>query len=530
MRRVSALCVAVAALALLPSAASARVLRVGTFHGIPGQFTTIQAAIDAAHPGDWILVAPGDYKTTSARHPASRSDLFGAILITKKNLRLRGMNRSGVVVDGTKSGPACSRRRADQNFGPRGKDGRLGLNGIVVWKADNVWIENLTACNFLSGKGDAGNEIWWNGGDGSGKIGGRGFYGSYLTATSMYFAGKNSAAYGIFSSNWTGGRWDWTYASNFDDSGYYIGACQQLCHQTIDYGWGEYSAIGYSGTNSGGWLLVENSLFDHNEGGFDTNSENNGDWPSPQNGACPKGVKPPIAGVGSCWVLYNNVFRDNNNPNVPAVGIASAEPVGTGVSDEGRNDAFFHNRFVDNGAWGAAFQPFPDTGTPPSNAVPCVGGLENFSVFGFSIACFYDDWGNELIDNTFTHNGFFGNPSNGDIAESTFVAGQLINCYRGNHDTSGTVTTSPTNLLQTNGTCGQISTSADQNQTFSFEALCDTQILGAGIGCSKTDRYPRRTHVVMHPLPRLKTMPNPCAGVPVNPWCPAHKSPDVATT
>jgi hypothetical protein len=29
---------------------------------------------------------------------------------------------------------------------------------------------------------------------------------------------------------------------------------------------------------------------------------------------------------------------------------------------------------------------------------------------------------------------------------------------------------------------------------------------------------------MMHPLPKhLATMPNPCAGVPVNPWCTARK-------
>jgi hypothetical protein len=31
-----------------------------------------------------------------------------------------------------------------------------------VWKAANVSIENLTACNFLGGSREAGNEIWWN--------------------------------------------------------------------------------------------------------------------------------------------------------------------------------------------------------------------------------------------------------------------------------------------------------------------------------------------------------------------------------
>src|SRR5207248_6201336 len=123
--------------------------------------------------------------------------------------------------DGTKSGPACSRAKRDQNLGPRGKGGARGLNGIMVWKAADVWVQNLTACNFLSGKGDAGNEVWWNGGDGSGKIGGRGYYGSYLSATSTFYAPNDTpAAYGIFSSNWSGGTWYRTYASNFSDSGY----------------------------------------------------------------------------------------------------------------------------------------------------------------------------------------------------------------------------------------------------------------------------------------------------------------------
>ena len=54
----------------------------------------------------------------------------------------------------------------------------------------------------------------------------------------------------------------------------------------VDHARGQYSALGYSGTNSGGTLLIKNSEFDHNEEGVDTNSENT-DNPSPQNGACP---------------------------------------------------------------------------------------------------------------------------------------------------------------------------------------------------------------------------------------------------
>ena len=44
-------------------------------------------------------------------------------------------------------------------------------------------------------------------------------------------------------------------------------------------------------------------------------------------------------------------------------------------------------------------------------------------------------------------------------------------------------------------------------------------------GCQPGDHYPRRTKIVMHPLPpaaKLPTMPNPCEGVPPNPWCPAQ--------
>ena len=42
-------------------AAGPSVRLVGTYKGIHGQYKTIQAAVDAARPGDWILVAPGDY-------------------------------------------------------------------------------------------------------------------------------------------------------------------------------------------------------------------------------------------------------------------------------------------------------------------------------------------------------------------------------------------------------------------------------------------------------------------------------------
>ncbi|HTX07152.1 MAG TPA: hypothetical protein VME22_00995 [Solirubrobacteraceae bacterium] len=528
MRRVVLVLALLASALVVVPAAGAKVLLVGTYHGVHGKYSSLQAAVDAAHPGDWILLAPGDYKTTSSQHPRGRADEAAGVLVTKPDIWIVGMNRNSVIVDGTKSGPACSTKAADQNFGPKVKGKAQGLNGIMVFKAKNVDIENLTVCNFLGGAGDAGNEIWWNGANGSGKIGGHGMWGSYLTATSRFYNGETTAAqYGIFSSNWDGGEWIHTYTSNFNDSGYYIGACQDECNQTIDDAWAQYNALGYSGTNSGGSLLVENSQFDHNEEGFDTNSQNNDDWPSPQNGACPAGVGPPVAGAPSCWVFYKNYVHDNNNPDVPSAGAAAAGPVGTGMTiSGGRDDTIMDNRFVNNGAWGAAFVPYPDLETPPKDAIPCEGGTPNFQItlFGLPviIPCYYEDSNDAMIGNTFTHDGFYGNPTNGDIAELTLIGGPS-DCFASNVDTHGNLTSSPAGLQQSKPTCGG-QVAGNNNTAFLAESACDTQILGPGTGCQPGDKYPRRKKVVMHALPKhLQTMPNVCGHVPANPWCPAHK-------
>jgi len=503
------------------AAGTPRVLRVGSWHGVRGTFTSIQAAVDAARPGDWILVGPGDYHEngdyTTHKPPASGPEAGAGVWIATPGLHLRGMDRNTVVVDGTKPGsPACSATATNQLFGPTDSSGHpLGRNGIEIWKADGGSVDNLTVCNFLSGSGRSGNEIWWNGGDGSGTVGGWGFSGTYLTATSTYFGVEaTAAAYGIFSSNWSGGSWDYSYASNFNDSGYYIGACQQVCDQTVNHAWAEFNALGYSGSNSGGSLVVENSQFDNNEDGFDTNSQN-GDNPPPQDGACPGGGTSPITHTHSCWVFMHNYVHDNNNPNVPSAGSAAAGPVGTGMSLSGaRNDTVMDNRFENNGAWGTIFVPYPDSGPP------CTGGTLT------PAACLYDDSGNALLGNAYKHNGFFANPTNGDFAEATLEPGSA-NCYVGNYEEGGgSPTSSPATLQTTNTTCGGGTTAADPNPAFVDEVACDAQAISigpvqGGTACLPGTNYPRRTRVVLHPLPAgLVSMPNPCAGVPANPWCP----------
>jgi hypothetical protein len=428
------------------------------------------------------------------------------------------MSRGSVVIDGTKPGsPQCSSAAGDQNYGPAGSGGNgpLGINGVEVWKADNVYVENLTACNFLGGTGQAGNEIWWNGGAGSGQIGGWGYYGGYLTATSTYYQNESTAAqYGIFSSNWSGGMWNQIYASNFNDSGFYIGACQQVCDQTLDHGWSQDNALGYSGTNSGGALVIKNSQFDHNEDGFDTNSQN-ADFPPPQNGACPNNGVSAITGTRSCWVFMDNWVHDNNNPNVPRAGSAAAGPVGTGMSVSGsRNDTVMNNTFQNNGAWGLIVVPYPDSTTQP-----CTGGTQTGGL------CVYDESGIAVVNNKFIHNGFFGNKTNGDIGAANFEPGPT-DCYHGNFDPAG-LTTSPSGLQSTYPSCNGKTVAPNSNPLFVSQVACDSEsiqlaALTGGQTCLPIgETYPRHgSGQPMPPVPAgLPSMVRPCIGVTTDPWC-----------
>ena len=137
-----------------------KVWTVGTWQGNAGRFSTIQAAVDAASPGDWIAIAPGDYKERGDYSTHKPASMVGAgVWIDKPNLHLLGMSRDGVVVDGTKSGPTCSSAATDQDRGPANSAGRWGRNGIEVHHASGVTIQNLTVCNFLSGADGSGNQI-----------------------------------------------------------------------------------------------------------------------------------------------------------------------------------------------------------------------------------------------------------------------------------------------------------------------------------------------------------------------------------
>ncbi len=132
MRRVWLLAIAVALTAMgVAPWAFAKTIEV------PKDYSTIQAAINAAQPGDLILIAPGTYKEN---------------LTIRKSIELRGMD-AGVIVDGSRSRSAPTiliQRTRDvviRNVKITG-----GRRGIQVERSQNVLItENVIEKNRRQG-------------------------------------------------------------------------------------------------------------------------------------------------------------------------------------------------------------------------------------------------------------------------------------------------------------------------------------------------------------------------------------------
>ena len=185
----------------------------GVTRRVPEDHRTIQAAVDAARPGDLVLVGPGVYREE--------------VKVTIPSLVIRGRDRNQVVVDGEFRRP----------------------NAISI-TADGVAVENLTVRNALV------NGLFWTGV--------RGYRASYVTAS-------NNKDYGIYAFDSVDGLFERSYASGSPDSGFYIGQCRP-CDAVIDQVVAERNALGYSGTNAGGNLQIVRSTWRHNWAGIVPNT------------------------------------------------------------------------------------------------------------------------------------------------------------------------------------------------------------------------------------------------------------------
>ncbi len=398
------------------------------------------------------------------------------------------MNRNGVIVDGQHT---------------------VG-NGIEIDQANNVWVENLTVRNFEFGAAcpdeECGNEIWWNGGAGSGRVGAHGWHGSYLTA---YDTGMQGG-YGIFTGNETEGAWENIYASGFADSGIYIGACQE-CDARVTGATLEDNALGYSGSNAGGRLALENSTYRRNLSGIVPNSENPGDPPPPQDGECGRpniehpNPTPIITStkIPRCTVIRNNLVVENNNLTVPVNPSTAVAPWGAGVELPGDYaDLVEGNLIVRNPNNGVLGFEYPNPFTP-----------EN----GFAGTIFFQLAGNRISSNQFFGNGSKGGEFRGDV---TLVGGfSEIFGYPESHSVNNCVSH---NLL-TDATfpaaiegmwgCQNSTTPSPGGGPPAVEYLVGLQ--------EEADAIREAVPPVAQPAPPPQpTMPNPCAGVPSNPLCP----------
>jgi hypothetical protein len=442
-------------------------------------FTTIQAAVNAATWGDWVLIEPGSYDE-EVKVSAAHAGIW-----------IRGMNRNTVVIDGNHE--PCKHSPCPE-----------GANGIEVVEANNVWIENLTVANFdratLDGAG--GNEIWWNGGAQSSKIGAHGWYGRYLTA---YDTGLNGG-YGIFTGNETDGFWEKIYASGFNDSGMYIGACQE-CRARVSEAVMENNALGYSGSNAGGSLVIEKSKFVHNTDGVAPNSENPGDGPPPQDGQCNRlNIEDPnptpriyTTRIQRCTVIRDNVISENNNLSVPANSSAAAAPWGAGVELPGvYADLIEGNTIERNPSDGVLAFEYPNPFPPGPETIY------------FQLA------GNEIAGNRFAGNGQSGGRFAGDVMMTGGLFGTRTstnNCLTGN--TFGDPVY-PADIEAAWG-CQHATT---PNPDVGYEHPLQTLIYLLALQYVSEHRS-AFTEVKGQPAPPpQETMPNPCEGAPKNPLCP----------
>jgi hypothetical protein len=453
----------------MPGASQGAVRVVSKTKSGPGIYPTIQGAVNAANPSDWVLIEPDEYDES--------------VRVETPGLHIRGMNRNTVILDG------------------QHEEVPGGRNGIEVFKTNNISIENLTVRNFDRAERDGGNgnEIWWNGGDGTGKIGAEGWHGAYLTAYDTPTACGQPACkgllggYGLFVSNSIKGSMENVYASGFNDSGLYIGACRD-CQGKVSGATVENSSLGYSGTNSGGRLIIEKSTFRHNAAGLVPNSLAKDDEPPPQDGACSSAENtsetPTFESTKfrRCTIFRNNLMTENNNHRTPANSTTAAGIPGVGVELVATyGDLLEKNTISNNENNGVLGFEFPNPESEPT---------------------FFQLSGNEIAKNTFAGNGTAGGEFAGDVTleggmfPTEETAQSTNNCLVGNSFTSATF---PANIEQTWG-CSKKTTPNPGVEPFVYIKTLSLEAEG----------HPQEGQPAP---PEQPTMPKPCKGVPKNILC-----------
>jgi hypothetical protein len=338
---------------------------------VPAEFDTIQAAVDASSPGDLVLISPGTYNE--------------AVNVTTDEITIRGLDRNEVILDG---------------------EFELD-NGIRVLGASNVIVENLTAENYTS------NGVFWTSVDG--------YRGSYITA-------YRNGDYGVYAFDSVNGQLDNSYAAGSPDAGFYIGQCYPCDSVVIDVH-AEHNGLGYSGTNSGGNLVVANSVFNNNRAGIVPNS---GSYE-----LCYPERRTDIIG---------NLVYSNNQPDTPAIDVAILA-MGNGIlTPGGVQNTISRNRVFDHDKTGIGLVPFLEEGanddipTRDEWEIECAEQREQPPADEIPEALLWEAFDNVVTDNVLSDN----RTADIGVAGVGVPTAELGNCFSGNDLT----TTAPVALQE----------------------------------------------------------------------------------
>lgn len=333
----------------------------GAVLAVPADYETIQEAVNAAAPGDLVLVSPGTYHE--------------AVDVMTPELTIRGTDRNEVILDG-----------------------QFELdNGIRVLGAPGVAVENMTAMNY------AFNGFFWTGVDG--------YRGSYLTA-------YRNGDYGIYAFDSTHGQLEHSYAAGSPDAGVYIGQCFP-CDAVIDDVVAEHNGLGYSGTNSGGNLLIVNSRFNNNRAGIVPNS----------------------GSYELCYperdtTIVGNLVYANNQADTPAIDVAILA-MGNGIVVAGGvGNEISRNRIWDHDKTGIGLVPFLEEGAsddippPEDDDRPCADTLDDPINTAPPETLLWNARDNVVTDNVLTDNRTADLGIG--VADAPETAADLNNCFAGN--------------------------------------------------------------------------------------------------